>query len=418
MTRQESLDLYLDALFPDGSEGYFVSAYLTKQHTNGTGRYEGNFHEIGGKWPQDRERLTKSLLERSETDDAYLAPYLRTLPNRKKDASDPLPSQVLRCDLDGREVTKEEADALGAMVVASGRGSHVYVKLTEALEGDDLESWNRRLCAYLGTGAEKWEANAVLRPPGTLNHKPRVIEGKDPARTRIKREESKCWTLDDLDALLPQADESARHEPSDAEPLADLDTDSLPSFIRMMLNEEPGDDRSLQTSGFVRECVDAGLDDPTTIAATLLHRPTRARGKKESEVVADARRLLGKARQERSERSSNIIPAPTQGYEVAKLVHRDVWEGERLARVGGLFWEWTGTHWREPHPDALARSLYEWLSDKVYETKRSTTQYPTTRGRVDDLRAALSAIAHRDQEHGQLKAARPFARSVPLLNLT
>jgi putative DNA primase/helicase len=393
VTKQEqAVRDYLDAIFPNGSSGYFVSAYLTKQRTNGSGKYEGNFHEISGQWPQDRERLVSTIIARAETDDAYITPYLRDKPSRAKDKSVALPSHVLRCDLDGRTIREDEADELGAMVIGSGRGSHVYVQLVDALEPDDLERWNQRLCAYLGAGAEKWEANAVLRPAGTLNHKPRVLDDADPVRVRMSRASSKSWTLEELDKLLPDVRQDAA---SDAEPLEDLDVDSLPPIIRVGLKEEPGENRSAQTASFVRDCVAAGLDEATTIAAVLQHRPTLARGKTRDWIIQDARRLLKKTK---SEEDDGLLPNPAQAYEVARIIHREVWDEEKLARVGGIFWTWTGTHWREPHPDALAGSLYRFLEGKSYSTKNGATKYPTTAGKVSDIRAALAALAIREQE--------------------
>ena len=56
------------------------------------------------------------------------------------------------------------------MLVDCGRGRHVYLHLQETLEPAEIERWNQRLALALGADA-KWDAAAVLRLPGTFNHK-------------------------------------------------------------------------------------------------------------------------------------------------------------------------------------------------------------------------------------------------------
>jgi hypothetical protein len=83
---------------------------------------------------------------------------------------------------------------LGAMVVASGSegGRHVRVRVDRRLNRDELEKINR-LLAKRFRGDSKFPFNALLRLPGTVNHKT-----KPGVEIEVLRWGSKVWDVDEL----------------------------------------------------------------------------------------------------------------------------------------------------------------------------------------------------------------------------
>ena len=86
--------------------------------------------------------------------------------------------QLVHADVDGG-LNLDKVAALGGFVIASGGGpgrGRVYVPLREPVP----HHWHRVLCEglrdHLG-GDHKIRNNNLLRPPGTLNHKPTVHGG-------------------------------------------------------------------------------------------------------------------------------------------------------------------------------------------------------------------------------------------------
>jgi hypothetical protein len=113
------------------------------------------------------------LLALSERGDLYVGVAPRALRAGGRDAL--APCRLIWADCD----TPQAAAALSAlpatsMLVASGSASrrHAYWRVTRPLLPDELAEANRRLAAALGAdqGAVTGPA-AILRPPGTYNHK-------------------------------------------------------------------------------------------------------------------------------------------------------------------------------------------------------------------------------------------------------
>lgn len=129
-------------------------------------------------WPTDLKRFLEEAVAVAAQTDVYIIPTLRTGRSAKK--GDALPGMVAWADVDG-DWTPERAAAaekLGAWQVASGSGGrHLYLRLSTTEPPDRLEMWNRRLGAMVG-GDAKWAENALLRLPGTFNHKPRAGGGR------------------------------------------------------------------------------------------------------------------------------------------------------------------------------------------------------------------------------------------------
>jgi hypothetical protein len=282
--RREALT-YLDQIFGEQS-GHLRFAFGVGGHFDTSGKFtHKRWQERIGYWPDCREQFLDEALRRAETDDVYLCPYLGSTPKREQGSA--LPSHVLYAD----DATTNDARL---MLVDSGGGEddsrHAYALTTEARESPDLMAGNRRLRAATG-GDAKVSDNDVLRLPGTINH-------KTGNRVRLLQEGTPT-PLEDLG--LPPDPGGALEVASDADPSDDFDPKSLPFMIRAQLDDEPKTDengktfRSEQTAAFVYDCRTEGLSDANTVAAVLHHRPTLDRGKTRKAMIADARRLIGKA---------------------------------------------------------------------------------------------------------------------------
>jgi AAA domain-containing protein len=288
--------------------GYFLSAYGIGGHFDDQGKYEfKSFHQRPGRWPDDRDRFLNEALERAERDDVFVAPYLRSVPDRKKGSA--LPSDVLYADLDeapdGQLMTPGGVLLLGpgGLLVSSGLGRHVYARLPEELEPDELEVLNRHLAFALGADAG-WSENKVLRLPGTFNHKPRARGGASvPVELLAFRPALKDWTPSELVDLLGPALPTVNLNGA-GETVEPVMPEEVPPHLRDRLQEEPGD-RSEQHFAFVAACIEAGLSDAEVIALALEHRPTKL--KYEDRAAAEIARSLAKLRQ----KQEDTKPVPT-----------------------------------------------------------------------------------------------------------
>lgn len=179
----------LDALFGD-TRGYVAVAYK-----HGTDWGERQFD-----WPARKSDLVSWATEMSNKGaNVFVCPALRSSPSRRKGNGKAL--RWLWADVDMQSVPEPQRAAvrarmakLGTVLVASGSGEnrHVYVKLTREVSVEEHEKLNRGLRDYLHAD-NKFSDEALLRFPGTLNHKPeangarvRVVGGtkkvKDPDR--------------------------------------------------------------------------------------------------------------------------------------------------------------------------------------------------------------------------------------------
>lgn len=130
------------------------------------------------RWPNDLRRFLSETMVVSEDTDVYIIPALRQSRSARKGAA--LGGQVAWADVDTEWTLEldEQARRLGAWQVASGSGGrHLYLQLTGFEPPDRLEVWNRRLGTLFGADS-KWAENALLRLPGTFNHKPRAKGGQ------------------------------------------------------------------------------------------------------------------------------------------------------------------------------------------------------------------------------------------------
>jgi RepB DNA-primase from phage plasmid len=112
------------------------------------------------------ERLTPRL-------DIYIGVLLRTRRDGHRDAC--APSQVVFVEIDHPNAIAQldRFPHQPSMIVASGSPGHAhcYWQLTKPIGNEQLEQANRRLAHHLAGDLACIDANRILRPAGSLNHK-------------------------------------------------------------------------------------------------------------------------------------------------------------------------------------------------------------------------------------------------------
>lgn len=290
---------YLELLH-GGTEGWVFAAAGTPRLGAGGKVEHPDFAETAFAYPRQLDDLEAFLAAASVQQDTWITPGLSANPIRKMDRRKSLPSQYLWCDLDAAGAQDQaravELAANGGFLVDSGRGPghlHLYVRLTEPVEAKQLQSLNRRLVAYLHADASPSALNGYLRPPGSLNHKPRVLTGSPATRVKMNGHgEGPGWATINLDKRWGPdrsngftAGQEARSEPL---------PDPLPAGVAVIL-DDPADaniDRSARLYTLVASCRSSGFTAGQSITAAHHHLPSAAKyGKR---LDAEVGRILAK----------------------------------------------------------------------------------------------------------------------------
>ncbi len=122
-------------------------------------------------WPDQCSELVAFCLEKKDTYEVYYAPALFSTRNSKKDYV--LGSRVFWAEFDG--VLPASLDGIpepSIRVCSSETGrEHWYWRTEHSIQPYDLERINRALTYALEADTSGWDANQILRPIGTFNHK-------------------------------------------------------------------------------------------------------------------------------------------------------------------------------------------------------------------------------------------------------
>lgn len=168
-TRNAQAEEYLNLLYGE-NKGYVAVAAK-----NGAG---GQWHEQVFLWPHDRNHVI-DWAEANREGDVFICPALRK--NKAREKNNGAHLQWLWADIDWQDIPKanhasvrKRIEKIAGMQVSSGTGDnvHVYVKLDRVATLDVWKRLNAGLRAYLSADAKHTD-NALLRLPGTINHKPK-----------------------------------------------------------------------------------------------------------------------------------------------------------------------------------------------------------------------------------------------------
>ena len=124
-------------------------------------------------WPQDAERITADIKSRRVHEEVYFAPALFNRRDQQTAGKEDVKgAQVVWVDFDDGVPTDLKGVAPPTIRVQSSPGhEHWYWKTDTFLGVEQLEGINRALAYLFHADSSGWDANQVLRPPETFNHK-------------------------------------------------------------------------------------------------------------------------------------------------------------------------------------------------------------------------------------------------------
>lgn len=125
------------------------------------------------EWPLDSKRLVGDITTRRVQEEVYFAPALfHRHAKQTAGKEDVRGAQVVWVDFDDGVPSDLKGVAPPTIRVQSSPGhEHWYWKLDHLVDVPTLENINRALAYLYGADSSGWDANQVLRPPETFNHK-------------------------------------------------------------------------------------------------------------------------------------------------------------------------------------------------------------------------------------------------------
>jgi hypothetical protein len=166
----DDLREYLGLLF-EGQTGYVYTAFRNQNlEVTAKDYWNPRFYE----WPAQASEIYSFLTQTSLEYDTYIAPALFSAPESKKEFVKG--SRVAWVDLDGKLPSSMQNIPAPSMVVESSnpenKKQHWYWVLDSFVTDiKQIERLNRGLAYLLDADVSGWDANQVLRPPATRNHK-------------------------------------------------------------------------------------------------------------------------------------------------------------------------------------------------------------------------------------------------------
>lgn len=253
-------------------------------------------------WPTDRDSIEEFALAQAEDHDVYFVPALQDRPVRRKGHCTELGN--IWVDLDGSEPTAKWIERYRPLVIESGTPGnlHLHLPLAGPVEVGRGTEANRALADQLGGDRAPTHEAALMRLPGTLNHKhepaqpvylisdPALVSrlaGEDlPSQSRDvepaaeKRRFTKSQAADYIEryALQPlrEAEEPGRNIQLNksavvlghfVDEFGDRDT-----AVEMLMEAaiECGIDSDDDTPGTIKSGLDRGMKEPYTLVRTDL----------------------------------------------------------------------------------------------------------------------------------------------------
>jgi hypothetical protein len=166
----DDLTEFLGCLYADQTGYVYTATRNPKLEKDDPNYWNKHYFE----WPQDKDTIVQHLKKASLEYDTYICPALFSAPKSKKQYVKG--SYVAWVDFDGKLPTDLGNVPGPSLVVessdAANNKQHWYWRL-EKFETDikQIERINRGLAYLLDADVSGWDANQVLRPPSTRNHK-------------------------------------------------------------------------------------------------------------------------------------------------------------------------------------------------------------------------------------------------------
>ena len=315
---------FWEAVFGAEERGYIRVALNSKNK---------KFNQQFIQWPTEKEKL-QQLLAVKDRGDLYFSPALFKTESGNKAAV--LGARVGWVDCD---TALQSTEPQPSIVVESGspQRTHLYFNLPQLVDPSTVEKYNRYLTTLYRGDNSGWDANQLLRVPGTLNYK------TDPPRqVKLKQLTSSVWTPPEL----PDSPESKLQIEvvSAAETLLNR---NLSPTIRTLLSRHPIEcfDRSASLFYLGRLAAEAGLSSGEIYG--LLEYADNKWGKfskrddKELRLtelvtrVLEGQVLLDSPIQPPPEEQDNR-PKPIGWFNLSKSERKIEWVIDGLVRQGGM----------------------------------------------------------------------------------
>jgi len=176
---REQAERWCSALWGDRQGWALTAVGRSPQMSSGRFRH-ACLDQFPYQWPDDRDRLLSELLPLADGCDVYVAPLLRSAPNRRNADSEPLDGQHVWLDADEWDEERErvlagyEAPVLRVQSGGAHGRMHLYLDVGERRPGHQIARMAQLLSQDLRTDTYGG-ANKLLRLPGTMNHKPVLL---------------------------------------------------------------------------------------------------------------------------------------------------------------------------------------------------------------------------------------------------
>lgn len=162
--QKEILDEFFGFLY-DQQEGF---VYLAKKDIGPQPYFTQEFF----KWPEQRDEVTNFVLSNRDYFEVYMSPALYKTNSAVKENY--VSSRVFWCEFDGNtpDIIPHRVPTPTLKIKSSLNGhEHWYWKTDNDIDLATLEHVNKSLTYFLEADTSGWDANQVLRPPNTRNHK-------------------------------------------------------------------------------------------------------------------------------------------------------------------------------------------------------------------------------------------------------
>lgn len=255
MTASEpsELDAFLDFLY-EGLEGYvYLAASDRSIKEDGTKDWKQEFFE----YPKQVEKIRTTIRAVSKSHEVYIAPALfKTGDNSLR--SNFKVSNVVWTEFDGNAPDWKDTNTPSLVIQSSDSSNqHVYWKLNEPItDVTIIEDINRRITYNMGADASAWDANQVLRPPETINHKRSLPVGTVSVTDRV-------YDIGVFEELAPAPDLIEVEWKPELLPPADkvlLSYAFGPEVVNLLAKDKV-DDRSTSLMNLAYACAEIGLNN-------------------------------------------------------------------------------------------------------------------------------------------------------------
>lgn len=260
VAESSDLDNFIEFLY-DGLDGYvYVAAKDPLKKPEEDGAFVGEMVE----YPKDKGTIKGIVHHFSKTHEVYLAPAIfntKELGGKKENVK---ASNVVWIDFDGNAPAdwSDFAEGKGPpsyIVQTSLKGrQHVYWRLENPLRTtDEIERFNRSLAYNFKADTSGWDANQVLRPPSTYNHK----RSQD---VRVLSTVNVSYDISLFESLSPPPPAATTTEWKLSE-LPDVDDVLLkyslgPDVIKLLKTDKPAD-RSMAMQQLAYATAEGGMSD-------------------------------------------------------------------------------------------------------------------------------------------------------------